>query len=749
MREDMDMKHPRTSPLTQAILTGLGLAGALTFSPMVMAAGTLDKLTYSSLSDGGMQIRLTLSEAPAAEPAHFSVDNPSRIAIDLSDVTNALSKRTESIQSAGVRDVVIAETEGRTRAVINLDQSRPYTLTTEGNDVVITLAGGKGAESAAAPGASTETLASQFASNTADAAVQSINIQDQHEVDFRRGTAGEGFVQVNLPEPNVPMNIKSEGRRLLVDLPTTHLTPGKYDVRDFSSTVDEIQVRSKGKGSQLVLLTNKNAGEHLSWQTDNRLTVEVKPIPKETKDAPGAPKKYTGERLTLKFQDIEIRPLLQLLADFTGNNIVVADSVSGSMSLRLDNVPWDQALDLILTTKGLDKRVNGNVIFVAPMEELAARDKAELEAKKQTQELAPLVTELVQINYAKAGDIARLLQAGDKEKGKFLSERGSITIDERTNNLIVHDVPDSLDRIRNLIAQLDTPIKQVLIEARIVIATDNFSKELGVRWGVTAAVGNGANGMIGTTGGAEGLSRDAIYPGASHSATNGMIGTGVLNNMTTGSPFPTGIPAQSDRWNVNLPVTNPAGSLALAVLGSNVLLDLELSALQAEGEGQIVSSPKVITANGHKAIIKQGQEIPYQSTATAGGVAITQVTFKEAVLAAEVTPQITPNDNIILDIMVKKDEADYTRLLPGSTNPPLNKREVNTKVQVKNGETVVLGGIYELSSEKSIDKVPFLGDIPGLGELFKRNGKKDRRFELLIFVTPKIVDASSTEIARN
>ncbi|MDM7323192.1 MAG: type IV pilus secretin PilQ family protein, partial [Gammaproteobacteria bacterium] len=472
-----------------------------------------------------------------------------------------------------------------------------------------------------------------------------------------------------------------------------------------------------------------------------QLTVEVRPLPKEQPPTAAGlgPKEYKGERLTLKFQDIEIRPLLQLLADFTGNNIVVSDSVQGRMSLRLENVPWDQAMDLILTTKGLSQRKNGNVIFVAPTAEIAAREKAEMEARKQTEDLAPLISDFMQVNYAKAADSARLLHPTYRPAGAggaaptpaaptggtaaartrgFLAPRGTLTVDERTNTLLINDTPESLDKIRDLVKKLDTPIKQVLIESRIVIATDDFARELGLKWGVTGSFNN--NGT-------------PIFLSGNTTGTAGMV-----NNYAAGNA--PGVPALDNRFNVNMPAGSFAskpvtGGLGLAVLGSNVLVDLELQALQVEGKGEIISSPRVITANGQKAVIKQGKEIPYLQQTSSGA---TNIAFKEAVLATDVTPQITPNNNVILDIKVQKDEPDFTRSINGV--PPIDKREVETKVQVKNGETVVLGGIYEISSADQINKIPFLGDLPILGHLFKTNGTKNNKFELIIFVTPRIIE---------
>ncbi|MEW6445264.1 MAG: type IV pilus secretin PilQ [Pseudomonadota bacterium] len=698
-----------------AITLGLGLTPA-------WAVNAIQGMEASNQTDGSVQIRFSMSETPQGAPSHFSIEQPARIALDFPDTRIGIDKRVQALENGMVHDVRFAEAQGRTRAVVSLRENSAYDVKLDGQDVILTIMPRASSASSASSPVGNESM-------VAETAAQPTTAQEIAEVDFRRGGQGEGRLLVQLPQPNVPMSMSAEGRQLIIDLPQTRLSERSYDVSDFATPLRLVSVQQRGVGSRLVLETNAPY-DKMAYQTGNLLTVEVRPLPKEQNATEAyGPKTYKGERLTLKFQDIEIRPLLQLLADFTGNNIVVSDSVQGRMSLRLENVPWDQAMDLILTTKGLSQRKNGNVIFVAPTTEIVAREKAELEAQKQSQEIAPLVSEFMQVNYAKAGDIAKLLrpaaagatqggasgQAGASRQVGFLSPRGSMTVDERTNTLLINDTPESLDKIRDLVKKLDTPIKQVLIESRIVIATDTFSKELGVRWGVTGVAGN---------------SNPVLYTGTG-SGTNSMV-----NNVSSG--LAPGVPIlASDRYNVNLPLTsgNAAGSLGLAILGSNVLIDLELSALQSEGKGEVVSSPRVITANGQKATIKQGKEIPYLEQTSSGA---TNVAFKEAVLATEVTPQITPNNNVIMDIKVQKDEPDFTRLVNGV--PPIDKREVVTKVQVKNGETVVLGGIYEISNTDTVNKVPFLGDLPMLGNLFKQDLNKTSKFELIIFVTPRIIE---------
>ncbi|WP_082922798.1 type IV pilus secretin PilQ [Halothiobacillus diazotrophicus] len=715
---------PRHRLLSTAIRQSLGIL-SISLIPAIALAGDLTGISTERTADGSVQVHLKLSEPLATSPDNFQIDNPARVAVDLPGVNNQTGERQQKIDLGPVKSLMMAEAGDRTRVVFNLTQSTPYAINPQGNEVTITFK----------PAAIRNTTASGVAISTGSN--PSTAMDRGQMIDFRRAADGAGRLLIKTSGPNTPMKMRREGSNIIIDLPNTRVDAGRFNVRDFATPVENVDVRPMGNGSRIILQT-RNAGEHMAYQTDNRLVVEVKAIPRTQGAQNVGEKKYTGERLTLKFQDIAIRPLLQLIADFTGNNIVVSDDVKGSISLRLENVPWDQALDLILTTKGLSMRKNGNVIYVAPTADIVARDKAELEARQQSQQLAPLVTDIVQINYARAADIDKLLESTSKVKGgaekgsdtsqRFLTDRGNITVDARSNSLIITDTATALDRIRDLIKKIDKPVKQVLIETRIVIATDNFARQLGVRWGVTGT-GTGQGNTYLASGNAN--------------ATDQM-----LSNVAAGAA--PGIPSLGNRFNFNTPISGtPTGGLGLAILGSNVLLDLELSALQSEGSGEIVSSPKVITTNGHTAMIKQGSEIPYQSTTSTGGGAVNTVQFKEAVLQTEVTPQITPNNNIIMDIKVKKDEPDYTNLLPGTTNPPITTREVTTKVEVKNGETVVLGGIYEFQNTNSLNKVPFFGDLPGIGNLFKDRENNNKRFELLIFVTPKIIDSNGIAAAND
>lgn len=728
-----------TSPknrLTQAIALALGLSLSTAW-----AANEIKDINVNLLPDGSTQVRFVMAEPMQTAPSNFVIEEPARIALDFPDTHFDTANKLRTIDIGNVRDLRFAEAQGRARAIISLDHSTPYNLSVEGNDVVLAIQNIDAGNALPTPVDVTE----QGTEPTANAPVAKQTVTAVPQVDFRQGVKGEGRLLVNMPTANAPMNIKTEGKRLVVDFPNTRLKEEQYDVSDFATPAQIVTVENQGQGSRLIV-QNSVAFENLAYQVGNQLTIEIRPVaaPNANQNNPLAPKNFTGERLTLKFQDIEVRPLLQLLADFTNQNIVVSDTVTGRMSLRLDNVPWDQALDLILTTRGLAMRKNGNIMFIAPIAEIAAQEKARLDLIRQNETLAPLISDFIQINYARAQDIAKLLKptgstgggnvgalggsptTGASNNG-FLSPRGTITIDDRTNTLLVNDIADNIERIRDLVNKLDSPIKQVLIETRIVIATDNFSRELGVRWGVTG-VNTGTNGTT-------------VYSG-NNTGTNQMLSNmtnGVIpGNMTPGSSPAPGFPSlPTNRYNVNLPtVANPMGALGLSILGSNVLVDMEISAMQAEGQGEIISSPRVLTANGQPAYIKQGKEIPYQEASSSGA---TTTSFKEAVLQTIVTPQITPNNHVIMDIKVQKDEPDWTRSVNGV--PPLDKREVNTKVQVNNGETVVLGGIYEISDVNQIDKIPFLGDLPWIGKaLFSKTLKKHQKFELLIFVTPRIVE---------
>jgi type IV pilus assembly protein PilQ len=677
----------------------------------------LQKIEVQTLPGQQLQLRLLLS-GPAPEPLSFTIDKPARISLDLPDTGLALESRRIDVNSAGLDTILAAEANGRTRLVLNLDALVPYTTRVEGNTILVTLGGQAPIAAAAA------SSAQPAARSSSSGGARSIST-----IDFRRGPGGSGRVVVGLSDARTPVNLRQEGSQVVVDfsgaqLPKTLMK--RFDVTDFATPVTTVDVLRAADGARLVIAAGGEF-EQLAYQTDNQYTVEIKPVVKVT-GAAEEKKTYTGERLTLNFQDIETRAVLQLLADTSGQNIVVSDTVQGNVTLRLQNVPWDQALDIVLKTKGLDMRRQDNVIIVGPADEIAAREKAELSARKDIQELAPLRTEYLQVNYAKAEELANLIGKGGGTQS-LLSSRGSIGIDSRTNTLLVQDTADRLSDIRRLVSTLDIPVKQVLIEARIVIVNDDFSRDLGVRAGFTFVDAKGSDGLLSVAG--------------SGQAANTIVDSALANlqDPANGTPFPVKVPTGqdnfTDRYNVNLPVANPAGRVALALLDSNYIVDLELSAAQAEGRGEIVSSPRVITANQKEASIEQGVEIPYQESSSSGA---TTTQFKKAVLSLKVTPLITPDNRVILDLQINKDSVgSEISSATGGRVPSIDTRKIITQVLVNDGQTVVLGGILETEKRENETKVPWLGDIPGLNVLFKSSRKVNNKKELLIFVTPKIL----------
>jgi type IV pilus assembly protein PilQ len=696
----------------------VALTGALVFAAQAALAQAATRLTGVELQPqpgNQLEVKLVL-DGPAPQPVAFTIDNPARLAIDLPGTAVALDSRRIDVKSAGVDSIVAAEASGRTRVVFNLDALQPYTTRTDGNNVYVSLGGG-GAGSVAPA-----TVA------TASAGVAATGRYSIDKVDFRRGTDGAGRIMIRTNDPGVQASLKQEGGRLVVDFPRTTVAPDasrRYDVVDFATPVSSFDVASTPAGARLVVAATGDY-EQMAYQSDRDYVLEVRPRAKIAAAADPGKKEYRGERLTLNFQDIETRAVLQLLAETSGQNIVVSDSVQGNVTLRLQNVPWDQALDIVMRTKGLDKRQEGNVIYVAPAEELAAREKQLLESQKSLVELAPVRTEYLQVNYAKASDLAALIRAGGKGN-TLLSDRGSLAIDERTNTLLLQDTSDRLADIRRLVQTLDIPVKQVLIEARIVIVNDDFSRELGVRFGGAWVGSNGNEGLMFV--GSKGLDTTPGSAGPIISPTS-PGGTGISGDQVT-------TPSVNDRYLVNLPIANPAGRLAMTLLDKNYVVDLEITAAQREGRGEVVSAPRVITANGKEAVIEQGTEIPYQESASSGA---TTTQFKKAVLSLKVTPQITPDDRIILDLTVSKDSVG--QLLPSATGgsvPSIDTREITTQVLVNDGQTVVLGGILETERRDTVNKVPFLGDVPGLGYLFRSKSRTDNKDELLIFVTPKIL----------
>ncbi|MGH8180826.1 MAG: type IV pilus secretin PilQ [Steroidobacteraceae bacterium] len=712
------------SPMCRILSAAAWLVALAAFAtapsrPAYAADGpALQSIDVQPLANERMRLTLHLS-GPAPQPLSFTIDNPARVAIDLPNTSLALPSRRIDVQSGGVNSIVAAEGKDRSRLVVSLDKLVPYDVERQGNDIVVTL----GTSAAGVSQAQSQMATGQTPADNGAAAASGAEGQawELRSIDFHRGADGSGRVIVRLSDPHIPINLQQVGNQIVVDFANASVPENlvrRYDATDFGTPVNSFDV-TRGSHGARIAIDAQGEYDQLAYQSDNEYVIELQPLKKG--EAEARRPKFTGERLTLNFQDISVRAVLQLLADASGQNIVVSDSVGGSVTLRLQNVPWDQALAIILQTKGLGQRKEGNVILVAPQAELASREKADLAAQNSVQQLEPLRSEYLQINYAKAADLATLVKS---QSNSLLSKRGNVAVDDRTNTLLLQDTPENLDQINRLVARLDIPVRQVEIEARIVLVNDDFERQLGARLGLTDSwVGTGSTTT--TTGTAAG--EDEILGSAAN------IYTGKATNIT----YPFGSGGAPQRYNVNLPVANPAGSFAIGILSGAKLIDLELSAAQAETEAKVISSPRVITANQKQATIMQGVEIPYQQSASSGA---TSISFKNAVLQLQVTPQITPDNRIILDLDVRDDEVGQVIVESGGVNvPAIDTREVTTQVLVNDGQTVVLGGILTTNERNAQNKVPWLGDIPVLGHLFKSTDRTNNKDELLIFVTPKIV----------
>ena len=663
-------------------------------------AVTLEDVSFSSLPGERLEVTLQFDGQPP-EPTGYTIERPARIALDLRDTTSALEKRSVPLGSGNAQSMTVVETKDRTRLIFNLIDLVPYDTVRNGNALVMTIGGsGNAAASVAAPASSSAAAPSSRATAPAGKTLTG--------VDFRRGKNGEGRVVVDLGSANIPVDLSELGGKIrltMSDVAVPEELRRRLDVTDFATPVNRIDTFIED-GNAVVEIRPEGNYDYIAYQSGSQFTVSVEKLTEEEAEARREEKfPYTGDKLSLNFQDIEVRSVLQLIADFTGLNLVASDTVGGSITLRLQSVPWDQALDLILKTKGLDKRQIGNVLLVAPADEIAAREKLELETTKQIAELAPVRLDIIQVNYAKAADIVALIQA-DKE---LLSERGFVSSDVRTNTISVRETTDKLEEIRKLVATWDVPVRQVSIEARIVRAQTNVAENLGISWGGAAYNVSGDN--VFSIGGSQAAVEEARQA------------AGGTNNTIT---FPGALA-------VDLGVSGDgASSFAIGWGSDDFLVDLELSALESDGQAEVVSQPRVVTADRQTATIKSGEEIPYQEASSSGA---TSVSFKEAVLSLEVTPQITPDDKIIMDLVVNQDSrGEVTAGIPS-----INTNEVTTQVLVGNGETVVLGGIFQSEVTTQVTKTPFLGDIPYLGRLFKRTEHVDERSELLIFITPKIL----------
>ncbi len=662
----------------------------------------ITEINYTSLPGDQVQIRISL-ENLAAEPGSFTIDSPARIAFDFPNTKIKLANRSQNIGIGVARSIKTIEAGGRTRVVLNLSRLVAYNTFVDGNDVVVTLGG--------LPSTTLTAKSANIVGLESKASGTSIK-----NIDFRRGDKGEGRIIIDLSDPNTPVDLKTRGEQITVTVTDSTISSElerRLDVIDFGTPVKTIDAFNQS-GNVKIVITGIGEFEQLAYQADSTFTVDVKPIIKETA-AEKQKKKFAfkGERLSLNFQNIEVRAVLQLIADFTDLNLITSDTVTGNVTLRLKNVPWDQALDIILRSKGLAMVKDGNVISVAPAEEVAARAKLDLTIEAQ----APLISESIQVNYAKATELTKLLKTKDNS---LLSERGSVSVDERTNKLLIRDTAKNISSIVALIQELDIPVRQVLIESRIVLATNEFSKELGVRFGVTSEKYTSTSNSV---------------AGGGHSGVSEVL----FDTLNRQLPTDTVDYNYPELYNVNLPATNLASSagkigLAFATLPWGTLIDLELSAAQFEGQSEIISSPRVITSDQSEAVIETGSEIPYQEASSSGA---TTVAFKKAVLQLVVTPQITPDDRIIMELQVSKDNPDFANVVNGV--PPINTQSVETTVLVDNGETIVLGGVYEQTKSKAVNRIPFFGDLPIIGFLFRDHFEQNDKSELLIFVTPKLL----------
>jgi type IV pilus assembly protein PilQ len=708
---------------------GLALLAAMILSmPVHAQTNRLENVAVSKGSLGQTIVRFSLTVPISQAPAGFAIANPARVALDFPDVANGLGGTKQSVDDDVLRSLNLIQSGGKTRVVMNLNKPQQFKTELDGKTVVVTLTGELQDEA---------TAASQQTQHFAEAKPGDVQYS-LLDVDFRRGESGEGRVVVDLSDPAVGIDIRQQGKQLIVDFLKTdlpHNLARRLDVTDFGTPIAMIDTFTQGNRTRMVI-EPKGLWEHSAYQTDKRFIIEVKPIIEDpNKLTQGSRQGYKGDKLSLNFQNVEVRAVLQVIADFTGLNIITSDTVQGNLTLRLKDIPWDQALDIIMQTKGLDMRKNGSVVLIAPRDELALKERQKFEAMQQINDLEPLRTEMFQMNYQKAQNIQKLLSDPNQ---KFLSKRGTAVIDERTNILFVQDTAARLEEVRQLIRKIDITVRQVLIEARIVIASDNFSRQLGVRFGVQAGFSFN-NYSVGTTGSLN----------TQPTVTINTDGT-VTRETRTPTPYEiatwrtggAGYPGYSDNpgLNVNLPAASPTGSLAMTLinLGSGNLVNLELSAMEADHRGKVVSSPRVMTADNQKAVIEQGTEIPYVTPGSANSPATVQ--FKPAVLRLEVTPQITPDNRIIMNIEIRKDSiGQIVQLGGGFTVPSVDTKNVSTQISVNNGDTAVIGGIYEEEILDYVDKVPFLGDLPLLGYLFKNTNRSSNKTELLIFLTPRIV----------
>lgn len=707
----------------QRVVLGLGLMSVL---QMAIAAErlTLKKVDFVTFPGDEIEVKLGFDDVPP-QLQSYQIEKPARLVFDLPNTKNALSSRYLSLGNGNARSLSVVDNQERTRIVVNLGELSGYATRVEGNVLILKI--GKQETLAATPSMASNNNATANPVVSAPKVAKKISpsVLQIEDVSFQRGAQGDGQINIGLSQASISVDVQQQGNKVIarfIGAKIPEKLRRRLDVNDFATPIKTIDTYNEGNNGVMVIQP-QGEFEYLAYQTDNNMTISVKPI------LPDAPKKrkeftYTGEKLSLNFQDIEVRSVLQLIADFTSLNLVASDTVSGRITLRLQNVPWDQALELILKTKGLDKRTSGNVMLVAPADEIAARERLELEAANQNEQLVQLRSEYIQVSYAKAADLQTMITSGmntnntaGSASNSLLSPRGSVSIDARTNTLIIQDIPKKIDEIRELVTNLDVPVKQVMIEARIVTANTNFAKELGVKWGV-------AHDNIGAN--------KRIIAGGSRT-TLGDIREATIDSATGTPSYDIASPADLA---VDLGIDKGgASSFAVGIMNAdNVILDLELSALQSDGHGEIVATPKVLTADKQKALIASGKQIPYQEASSSGATAIK---FINAELRLEVTPSITPDGRVNMELFINKDSAGEA-LANGSLT--INTNRISTNVLVDDGQTVVLGGIFSNESLKGVTKTPLLGDIPFLGRLFRQDVTRNDKQELLIFVTPRLLN---------
>ncbi|MEH6343945.1 MAG: type IV pilus secretin PilQ family protein [Bermanella sp.] len=683
------------------------LVGFALLASMSVQAVVLERVGFASLPGDKIEMELSFDGEPP-EVSGYTIEQPARIALDLVGTSSALKSKYHKIGMGNARTAIVVGANNKTRVIVNLSELTGYSTRVEANSLFVLI----GQQELSPSIVESNSVLKEDESDYVQADLKA-NDSRIVDVDFRRGDSGEGQLLIRLTNPNIPVDISQQSGRIRVEFSNAELSEDmrrRLDVRDFATPIRFIDAVIEDGKPVFFIEPSTDLYEYLAYQANNLLTISVKPLTKGEQDRIREERfPYSGEKLSLNFQDIEVRTVLQIIADFTGFNLVASDTVDGNITLRLKNVPWDQALDIVLKSQGLAKQQIGNVLMVGPADQIANRQKIELEANKQVEDFAPLRTEFLQVRYAKATDILALLSS----ENSMLSDRGTASVDVRTNTIILHDTSSSIETVRHAIKVLDVPIRQVLIEARIVVASTNVGEALGIRWGGGYGVLQGNN----------------IITAGGNSTTTSAFNNNVVASQAGNDTTPIDLAEASV---VNLGAVGATSSFALGLNTGDYMLDLELSAMESDGRAEIISQPRIITADGQTALIKAGSEIPYEQATSSGA---TSVVFKEAVLKLEVTPQITPDDRILMDLIINKDAIGEIV----NNIPTIDTNELETQVLVNNGETIVLGGIFQSEDITTVDKTPFFGDLPVIGRLFRRTTHTEDKSELLIFITPRLV----------